>query len=405
LLVSVLADASTPQAVKVAAAFSLGAIRSPDGVKQLEAATHGAPAVAGVAADSLGRIGGNRAVFDLIGLLQSSDAFVRGKAAIGLGEAGGPTKPSLAIAYREAAARAISAAFGAEQDPEVRWRMAWALSRSYYANAQSTLRLMLSDKQELVRLMALRGLARLGDPSLMVPVRLLATDPSWRVRVEARNTLIALGDRSTIVNVTPPAVPADDLSTPQPLASGAPYGDHPQVALVTNRGTIIVEMFPDVAPYNVDSFLHLVDHGLYNNNAFFRVIWDFVAQGGGYKNDPNADPPYTVPAELNPLEQLTGVLALGLDYDAKTNTPKLDSGGTQFYLTESPQLHLDEAFTTMGRVVKGMAAVDALVEHRQEDGVKGADIAIKVYRCVPVTPQTPAAEERLRDFEVDELAP
>jgi|GEM_PF-2942183 len=405
LLAAAIRDKNRPEKVRAAAAFGLGLIGSADGIAALEDATHDAPAVAGAAADSLGRIGGNRAAYDLIAMAAAGDPFVRGKAAIGLGEAASPTKPSLSVAYRQAAARALSAEFTVERDPEVRWRIAWALARSFYADATNTLRFMLTDQQELVRVMALKGIGKLADPSLAVPVRLLAHDPSWRVRVEVRDALIAMGDHSTIVDVTPPAVPADDSVPPAPLPNGAPYGDHPQVAFVTNRGSFVVEMFPDEAPYNVDSFLHLVDRGVYDDNAFFRVIWDFVAQGGGYHNDPNANPPYTVPAEVNPVEQLTGTLSLGLDYDEKTKMPKLDSGGTQFYVTESPLLHLDEAFSTMGRVVKGMAVVDVLAEHSETDPLKSADYAIKVYRCQPVTPQTASAEHNLRTVEVNYQAP
>ena len=405
MLAATIRNPSRPEAVRAAAAFALGVIGSPDGIPALESATHDAPSVAGAAADSLGRIGGNRAAYDLVALVSATDPFVRGKAAIGLGEAASSAKPALAVAYRQAAARALSAQFTVERDPEVRWRIAWALGRSFYADATNSLRFMLTDQQELVRVMALKGIGKLADRSLAVSVRLLAHDPSWRVRVEVRNALIAMGDRSTIVDVSPPAVPAADSIEPAALPDGAPPGDHPQVAFVTNRGTFVIEMFPDEAPYNVDSFLHLIDRGVYNNNAFFRVIWDFVAQGGGYHNDPNANPPYTLPAEINPVEQLTGMLALGLDYDDKTKTPKLDSGGTQFYVTESPLLHLDEAFTTMGRVVKGMAVVDALVEHAETDPVKTADYAIKVYRCQPVTPQTPDAEQNLRTSEVNYRAP
>jgi peptidyl-prolyl cis-trans isomerase B (cyclophilin B) len=204
----------------------------------------------------------------------------------------------------------------------------------------------------------------------------------------------------TRVDVTPPPVPASDKSEPTALAKGTPIGEHPQIAFVTTKGTFVVELFPDQAAYQVDNFAALVDKGFYNNSAFFRVIADFVIQGGDPTNTGNGDAGYTIPAELNPLEQLTGVLALGLNYDAKANTPLLDSGGSQYYVTQSPQLHLDAAFSTFGRVVKGLAVVDAIREHDENAHDKLADVALKVYRCAPVTAQTDDVERRLRNDEI-----
>jgi peptidyl-prolyl cis-trans isomerase B (cyclophilin B) len=172
---------------------------------------------------------------------------------------------------------------------------------------------------------------------------------------------------------------------------------------VTSKGVIVIEMFPDEAPYNVDNFLYLVDRGYYNNQQLFRVIQNFVIQGGDPTNGgTDGGPGYSVPAELDPLQQLTGMLALGLDYPDNVHAD-VDSGGSQFYVTESPQLHLDVNFTTMGRVVKGMAVVDAIRVHDAEsaaDRAKPADIVKRMFRCEPVIPQTPDIETLLRTKEI-----
>ena len=403
-LISALQDGKRAETVRASAAFALGIIASPDAVPALAAAAREAPAIAGPAVDSLGRIGGDSAIDPLVDALFSRDPVVRGKAAIGLAEATFPSKPGLGGTRRGRATRALAVAFPGESDREARWRMAWAIARAYYTGNLNMLRPMLTDRDELVRLFGIRGMARLNDRSLALPVRLLARDRSWRVRIEVRNTLAKLKDR-TVVDVKPPAVGKDDMTQPKVLPTSAPFGDHPQLAMVTNRGVIVLELFPDQAPYNVDNFLTLVDRGFYNGLAFFRVIADFVIQGGDPRNDGNGGPGYTVPAELNPLEQLTGVIALGLDYDQQRNVPLVDSGGSQFYVTQSPQLHLDEGFTTFGRVVKGMKVVWNIVEHAEADKAKGADFIIKAYRCEPVTPQTPEAERRLRTSESDYAAP
>ncbi|MBV8282039.1 MAG: peptidylprolyl isomerase, partial [Candidatus Eremiobacteraeota bacterium] len=70
------------------------------------------------------------------------------------------------------------------------------------------------------------------------------------------------------------------------------------------------------------------------------------------------------------------------------------------YITESPQLHLDEYFTTFGRVVKGLAVVYAVMKHDPSDIKTPPDLVTRMYRCEPVTPQTADVEQKLRTTEV-----
>jgi cyclophilin family peptidyl-prolyl cis-trans isomerase len=131
------------------------------------------------------------------------------------------------------------------------------------------------------------------------------------------------------------------------------------------------------------------------------VIPDFVVQGGNPdagKPNGSGGPGFNVPDEVNPIEQLTGMLALGLDYNEQ-NKPILDSAGSQYYITESPQLHLDESFSTFGRVVKGLAVVYNTTTHDPNKPNIPADMVTRMYRCEPVTPQTPEIELKLRTVE------
>lgn len=401
VVVAGLSDPTRPVQVRRMAAFALGLLGTRAAIAPLVAATRDRDSiVAGYAADALGRVGADSAVSPLSQVLVTRDAIVRARAAIGLGEAGLATaRTPLSNSARTTAGRALGIAYRSERDPEVKWRLAWAIARGYYGMSAPVLRFMLRDSEPLVRRFGVYGLGKLKDRANVTAVRLLVRDPSWRVRVEVRNALKALKD-PTQVDVTPPPVPAFDKNEPAALPKGAPLGAHPQIAFVTTKGTFVVELFPDQAAYQVDNFAALVDKGYYNNGAYFRVIADFVIQGGDRTNTGNGDAGYTIPAELNPLEQLTGVIALGLNYDSKTNTPQLDSGGSQYYLTQSPQLHLDAAFSTFGRVVKGLAVVDAIREHDPNVHDKLADVALKVYRCAPVTAQTDDVERRLRTDEI-----
>ena len=107
-----------------------------------------------------------------------------------------------------------------------------------------------------------------------------------------------------------------------------------------------------------------------------------------------------MPDEVDPIEQLTGMLSFGLDYNGTTKRPILDSAGSQYYITQSPQLHLDENFTTFGRVVKGLAVVFNIAKHDPNDTKTPTDIVARMYRCEPVTPQTADIELKLRTVEI-----
>lgn len=398
MLRSVLSDSSRPDSVRAMAAFALGLIASQSSTDPLVFASQkDSPAIAAMAANALGRIGGPLAVDTLWPLLSNADVGVREEAAVSLGETGISGAPALDFAHRKVAADTLASNIFTERDQEVRWREAWALARGYYQNEAPTLRRLLTDNEELVRMYAVAGLGRLKDRTYALPIRLGANDSSWRVRVAVRDALVGLRD-PTKVDVKAPKVPESDFVQPQPVPSGAPFGPHPQVAIVTGKGVIVLELFPDAAPYSVDNFLSLTDRGFYNNLTYFRVIANFVVQGGDPKNTGNGGPGYSIPAEQNVIPQLTGIISYGLDYDPKAMVPLVDTAGSQYYITQSPQLHLDRGFTVFGRVVKGMAVVDAIAP--QPNASEPADVAKQVYRCQPVTPQTDDVEAKLRTVEV-----
>ncbi len=142
--------------------------------------------------------------------------------------------------------------------------------------------------------------------------------------------------------------------------TGPASGPHPRVAIVTTQGTITLVLYPEWAPSTVASFLNLAKTGYYNNNRWFRIVPDFVVQTGDRTNTGDGDPGFTIPAEENPIEQDSGVISMGLEYDK--NGAKRDSAGSQFYITLSPQLHLDLAFTVFGHVETGFDVLGRLLE-------------------------------------------
>ena len=131
--------------------------------------------------------------------------------------------------------------------------------------------------------------------------------------------------------------------------------DYPQVELVTDQGTVIVELWNDVAPGHAENFLKLVDSGFYDGLTFHRILPDFVIQGGCPKGNGTGGPGWHVKAEFNDRKHDKGVLSM-----ARSQDP--DSAGSQFFvcLGRDHCKHLDNQYTGFGKVTKGIEAVDKI---------------------------------------------
>lgn len=122
----------------------------------------------------------------------------------------------------------------------------------------------------------------------------------------------------------------------------------------TNRGTISIEFFPKNAPKTVNNFVFLVKEGFYDGLLFHRVISDFMIQGGDPTGTGRGGPGYRFEDEVkgNPLTHDTGVISMA---NAGPNT-----NGSQFFITHSPQPHLNGKHTVFGKVVSGQEIVNAI---------------------------------------------
>ncbi|HEY9898973.1 MAG TPA: peptidylprolyl isomerase [Pantanalinema sp.] len=122
--------------------------------------------------------------------------------------------------------------------------------------------------------------------------------------------------------------------------------------ITTAKGDIEIELFGDDAPNTVANFEKLATSGYYDGLTFHRVIPNFVIQGGCPEGTGRGGPGYTIPCEINPRKHGTGSLSMA--HAGK------DTGGSQFFITHSPQPHLDGIHTVFGQVIKGQDVVDAI---------------------------------------------
>jgi peptidyl-prolyl cis-trans isomerase B (cyclophilin B) len=134
-----------------------------------------------------------------------------------------------------------------------------------------------------------------------------------------------------------------------------------RATLTTDRGDVVVDLFPEHAPKTVNNFVFLAREGFYDGVTFHRVIANFMIQGGDPTGTGRGGPGYKFEDETrgNPLRHERGVLSMA---NAGPNT-----NGSQFFITHAPQPHLDGKHTVFGRVTQGMDVVDAI---RQGDSIQ-----------------------------------
>ncbi|HEX3067900.1 MAG TPA: HEAT repeat domain-containing protein [Thermoanaerobaculia bacterium] len=115
------------------------------------------------------------------------------------------------------------------------------------------------------------------------------------------------------------------------------------------RGIIQIALLTHDAPITTWNFAKLARAKYFDNSSFMRVVSNFVIQGGDPRNDMEGGPGYAIRDEIN-LQKYTRAAA-GMALSGP------DTGGSQFFITHSPQPHLDGGYTIFGRVIGGMTAV------------------------------------------------
>ncbi|WP_370575031.1 peptidylprolyl isomerase [Methanomethylovorans sp.] len=122
----------------------------------------------------------------------------------------------------------------------------------------------------------------------------------------------------------------------------------------TDKGNIVLELFEKDAPKTVENFEKLINKGFYDGLTFHRVLPDFVIQGGCPKGNGTGGPGYSIKCETKGNPRRHGKGALSMAHAGK------DTGGSQFFITHSPQPHLDGVHTVFGQVIEGMDVVNKI---------------------------------------------
>ena len=156
---------------------------------------------------------------------------------------------------------------------------------------------------------------------------------------------------------------------------------NPNVALDTNHGRIVLELFADQAPKTVQNFLDYVAAGFYDGTLFHRVIPGFMIQGGGFDGQQRQKPTRaSIENEAhNGVANQRGTIAM-----ARTNDPH--SATAQFFINLKDNAFLNHSgktaqgwgYTVFGKVTEGMDVVDRIAQVRTAQG--------RISEAVPTEP-------------------
>jgi cyclophilin family peptidyl-prolyl cis-trans isomerase/HEAT repeat protein len=195
------------------------------------------------------------------------------------------------------------------------------------------------------RLAAINGVAEKDHPKREAFLRALLTDADPVVRRVAADLIV---DK---VKMLRPAY--------TPLAVKRSQGDYEEIVrwarvphtatIHMTRGNIELALTSQDAPMTAWNFAQLAKKKFFDNTSFMRVVPNFVIQGGDPRNDMNGGPGYAIRDEINLQKYTRGAVGMALSGP--------DTGGSQFFITHSPQPHLDGGYTIFGRVYDGMNAV------------------------------------------------
>ena len=141
--------------------------------------------------------------------------------------------------------------------------------------------------------------------------------------------------------------------------------ENPIVAMyIKNYGSVVMELYPDVAPNTVNNFISLIKSGFYDNNTFHRLVPGFVLQGGDPDGTGTGGPGYTIKGEFtsngftNDLKHEKGVLSMARSADN-------DSAGSQFFIMLGKSDYLDGNYAAFGKVIDGYKTIEKIEDNER----------------------------------------
>jgi cyclophilin family peptidyl-prolyl cis-trans isomerase len=182
----------------------------------------------------------------------------------------------------------------------------------------------------------------------------LARDPSIAIRAAARKALRERPELLRRFDETGPVAGRDAFAGELEARLRA-WADQPVDGLrvSTEAGAFVVDLRGYDVPMNHASLVGLAREGYYEGVKIHRVEPGFVIQGGDPRGDGYGGPGYLVPCERSNHRYERGSVGIAL--------AGKDTGGSQWFVVQTPQPHLDGRYTQIGTVIEGMEVIDAVL--------------------------------------------
>ena len=195
------------------------------------------------------------------------------------------------------------------------------------------------------RLAAIAALAGRYRPQRPAFLRGLLSDSDPVVRRVAADLIVEKLNANR-----PQYTPLPVTRTPAEYEEIIRWSRQPHTATIhMTRGKIELALLPLDAPMTTWNFAQLAQKKFFDNTTFMRVVPNFVIQGGDPRNDMNGGPGYAIRDEMNLQKYTRGAVGMALSGP--------DTGGSQFFITHSPQPHLDGGYTIFARAYDGVTSV------------------------------------------------
>lgn len=374
-MLALASDATQDPVLRIEALQGVGALRPPDAIDPLlDLISEASPVIRAAALRALARVDAETFLSALAGIDADRDWTVRVEQANALaGLPAAQAAPRLTAMLGDPDQRVIPAVVNAlvtakapgleplllehlkAEDPVIRAAAAAGLGALAATAAVPPLaaayKAWQGDVLYTARAAALAALVTLDRAAARPVLQDALQDRDWAVRVRAAELLRESGVTESLGEAIRPAPQGRTIADSEwNWLLAPPYSPH--AFLDTGKGLIELELAVLDAPLTVANFIDLARKGFFNNVPIHRVVADFVVQDGDPRGDGEGGPGYTIRDELNQRPYLRGTLGMALDWK--------DTGGSQFFLTHSPQPHLDAKYTVFGHVVSGMEVVDAI---------------------------------------------
>jgi peptidyl-prolyl cis-trans isomerase B (cyclophilin B) len=233
------------------------------------------------------------------------------------------------------------------------------IGRTHHKGLEPMLETLRKDVDSRELLMAAACAGALGDAGDTASVPRLAQAYATRgrdaepdARLAIRDALRALAGRpfaDSLERVHPVPVPPvvyDSAFFTPPAAKRA--------VLQTSAGTMEWEFYTREAQQTVRNFVTLARRGYFDSLRVHRVVPDFVIQDGDPTGTGSGGPGHTIRCEYNSLRYEAGMVGMALSGK--------DTGGSQWFVTLSPQPHLNGRYTIFARVVRGLDVARAITQ-------------------------------------------